>query len=92
MHEIKCVMCFLVPCRRSHLHKLFVFHYCAKDRKEWSALVHMSIIEFHAAIFRFVPVFCRTSLPRSGGLSPGMGGIPLHDAVGINVMVKSSHG
>ena len=24
---------------------------CAKDRKEWEALVHMQLNEFHAAIF-----------------------------------------
>ena len=34
--------------------------------------------------FRLVPVFFRTALPRSGDLSPGGDGMPLHDAVGVN--------
>ena len=39
---------------------------CAKDRKEWRALVHMQLNEFHAAIFGTV-FFLRTALSWSGG-------------------------
>ena len=52
---------------------------CAKDRKEWRALVH----EFHAAIL-LGPVFFQTALPCSGGYHMERGGMPLHDVVGIN--------
>ena len=48
----------------------------AKDRKEWQALVHMQIIEFHSALFAWSLYFrfdFRTALERSGGLSPGEG-------------------
>ena len=57
-------------------------HY-AKDRKEWRALVHMKLNEFHAAIL-LCSVFFRTALPCSGGYHLERGGMPLHDAVGIN--------
>ena len=30
---------------------------CAKDRKEWRALVHMQLNQFHAAIFAWPCVF-----------------------------------
>ena len=56
---------------------------CAKDRKEWRALVNMQMNEFHKAIF-LGPVFIRTALPCSGGYHLERGGMPLHDAVGIN--------
>ena len=49
----------------------------AKDRKEWRALVHMFLNEFHAAIFAWP---FRTTLPCSGGYHLERGGIPLHDA------------
>ena len=39
--------------------------------------------EFHAAIL-LGPVFFRTALPCSGGYHTEKGGMPLHDAVGIN--------
>ena len=39
---------------------------CAKSRKEWRALVHMQLNEFHVAIL-LGPVFFRTALPCSGG-------------------------
>ena len=35
--------------------------------------VHMQMIEFHAAIFAWYPVFFPTALSRTGGLSPGEG-------------------
>ena len=41
---------------------------CAKDQKEWRALVHMQLNEFHAAIL-LGPVFIRTALPCSPMLS-----------------------
>ena len=34
--------------------------------------------------FLWFLLFFRTALPRSGGLSPGEGGMQLHDAVGVN--------
>ena len=56
---------------------------CAKDRKEWRALVHMKLNEFHAAMFTWPcglsdrpPVLWCFHLERVG--------MPLHDAVGIN--------
>ena len=39
--------------------------------------------EFLAAIFAY-PCVLLTALPSSGGLSPGEGWMPLHDAVGVN--------
>ena len=57
---------------------------CAKDRKEWRALLHMQLDEFHAAIFASYCVFFLTALSYSGGYHLEMGGIPLHGAVGIN--------
>ena len=38
---------------------------------------------FHGAIFAGI-VFFRTALPCSGGYHMERGGMPLHDAVGIN--------
>ena len=43
----------------------------------------MKLDEFHADIL-LGPVFCRTALPCSGGYHLEKGGMPLHDAVGIN--------
>ena len=51
--------------------------------KEWRARVHMKLNEFHVAIL-LGPVFHRTALPCSGGYHLERGGMPLHDAVGIN--------
>ena len=56
---------------------------CTKDRKEWRAQVHVYINEFHATIL-LGPVFFRTALPCSGGCHQECGGMPLHDAVGVN--------
>ena len=56
---------------------------CAKDRNGWRAEVHKQLNEFHAAIF-LGTVFFRTALPCSGGYHLERGGMPLHDAVGIN--------
>ena len=56
---------------------------CAKDWNEWRALVHMDLNEFHAALL-LGPVFSWTTLPCSGGYHLERGGVPLHDAVGIN--------
>ena len=55
----------------------------AKDRKEWRALVHMSLNEFHAAIFGW-PFVLWTALPCSGGYHLERSWMPLHDTVGIN--------
>ena len=55
----------------------------AKYRKDWRALVHMKLNEFHAAIF-LRPVFFQTALTCSGGYHLERGGMPLHDAIGIN--------
>ena len=56
---------------------------CVKDRNEWRALVHTKLIEIHPAILlsiiKMAPV-----LPCSGGYHPERGGMPFHDAVGIN--------
>ena len=56
---------------------------CAKDQKEWRALEYMKLNEFHAPLF-LDPVFFRTALPCSAGYHLERGGMPLHDAVGIN--------
>ena len=57
--------------------------HCVKDRKEWTAVVHMELNECHAAIFAW-PVFFRTALSCYGCYHPQRGGMPLHDAVGKN--------
>ena len=57
---------------------------CAKQRKEWRALVHMQLNEFQAAIFALRCVFFWTALPCPGGYHMERGGMPLHDVVGIN--------
>ena len=41
------------------------------------------MIEFSAAILNG-PALFRTSLARSGELSPEEGGMPLHEAIGVN--------
>ena len=47
-------------------------------------VVNVIFIEvFFSAIF-VLPVFFRTSLPCSGGYHLERGGMPLHDAVGVN--------
>ena len=43
---------------------------CAKDRKEWRALVHMSLNEFYAAIFAW-PCVLSDSSPMLWWLSHG---------------------
>ena len=53
---------------------------CAKDRKAWRALVK-NTLESPSLL---VPVFFRTALPCSGGYHMERGGMPLHDAVGID--------
>ena len=53
---------------------------CAKDRREWRALLHV----YFTRPFLLGPVFFRTALPYSGGYHMERGGMPLHDAVGIN--------
>ena len=45
---------------------------CAKDRKEWSALVHKLMIEFNAAIFAW-PCVLSDRPPALWWLSPGEG-------------------
>ena len=45
-------------------------HQCAKDRKEWRAQVHMSLNEFHAAIFAWLYVLSDRPLMH-WWLSPG---------------------
>ena len=42
--------------------------HCLKDRKECRALVHILMIDFHAAIFCVVRVFFRPALQHSGYL------------------------
>ena len=56
---------------------------CGKDRKEWRALVHMELNKFHAPIFAW-PYVLLDCPPCSGGYHMDRGGMPLHDAVGIN--------
>ena len=56
---------------------------CAKDRKEWRALVHMSLNEFHASMFAWHCVLLDRP-PVLWWLSPGKGRMPLHDTVGTN--------
>ena len=41
-------------------------------------------MNFTRPFFLLGPVFYRTALPCSGGYHLEMGGMPLHDAVGIN--------
>ena len=50
-----------------------------EDLKEWRAPVHMKHCHFLLGT-----VFLRTTLPCSGGYHRARGGMPLHDAVGIN--------
>ena len=45
---------------------------CAKDRKEWRALVHMKLNEFHGAIFAW-PMVLSDRPPVLWWLSPGEG-------------------
>ena len=47
------------------------------------SLVHMQLNEFHAAIFAW-PCVLSDRPPRSGGYRLEIGGMQLHDAVGIN--------
>ena len=56
---------------------------CAKDRKEWRALVLCNGMSFTRQIL-LGTVFFRTALPCSGGYHLERRGMPLHDAVGIN--------
>ena len=56
---------------------------CAKDRKEWRALVHMEVNKSHAAIVAW-PVLFWAALPCFGDYHLERDGMPLHDAVGIN--------
>ena len=56
---------------------------CAKERKEWRALVHMQLKEFHTAVLDGT-LFFRKVLPCSGGYHMERRGMQLHDAVGIN--------
>ena len=58
---------------------------CGKDRKEWGALVHMQLNEFHAAIFAWPCVL----LDRPPVLWCS-GGMLLHDAVGINCHIVAT--
>ena len=46
---------------------------CTKNRKEWRALLHMQLMEFHGPFLRG-PVFFRTALPCSGGYHLESGG------------------
>ena len=50
--------------------------------KEWRALVHVTMSFTWSYLLG--PVFFRTELPCSGGHQLERGGMPLHDAVGIN--------
>ena len=56
---------------------------CVKNRKEWRALVHMQLNEFHTAIFSW-PCVLSDRPPVLWWLSLENGMMPLHDAVGIN--------
>ena len=56
---------------------------CAKDRKEWRALVH-NVIEWVSRCHFCFSVFFWTALPCSGGYHMERGGMLLHDVVGIN--------
>ena len=56
---------------------------CAKGRKEWIVLVHMYSMSF-TWLFLLGTVFFRTDLPCSGGYHMERGGMPLHNAVGLN--------
>ena len=54
---------------------------CAKDRKDWRALVHMELNEFHVAIFAWPCIL--SDLPPVLWLSPGVRWDELHDAAGV---------
>ena len=56
---------------------------CTKDRTEWRALVKCNSISFTRSL-KLGPVFFRTALPSSCGYQLEMGGMPSHDAVGVN--------
>ena len=56
---------------------------CAKDMKEWRALMHMLLDEFRA-VFLLGNELLLTALPGSGGYHLGRDGMPLHDVVGVN--------
>ena len=56
---------------------------CAKDLKEWRALVHVELNAFHAAIFAWHSVLS-DSPSVLWWLSHGEGRMSLHDAVGLN--------
>ena len=57
---------------------------CAKDRKAWRALVHICNWMSLTLPSLLGTVFFRTALPWSGRHHMERGGMPLHDAVGIN--------
>ena len=54
------------------------------DRKKWKALVHRYLIELHAAIMAWV--LCSFGPPSRNPVAYHleMGGMQLHDAVGVN--------
>ena len=56
---------------------------CTKGRKEWRAWYKCFWMNFTRP-FLLDSVFFRTALPCSGGYHLKRGGMPLHDAVGIN--------
>ena len=56
---------------------------CTRDQKEWRALVHIKLMSFTLP-FLLGTAFFRTTLPCSDGYHMERGGMPLHDAVGIN--------
>ena len=59
---------------------------CTKDQKAWRALVHMKLNEFQAAIFAW-PCVLLDHPPVIWwltGYHMERGGMPLHDAIGIN--------
>ena len=58
-------------------------HHCAKHRKKWRALIHMQLNESQSGIFAW-PCVLSDHLPCSDGYHLERGGMPLHDAVGIN--------
>ena len=56
---------------------------CAKDRKSGEPWCICNWMCFTRP-FLLGPVFFRTALPCYGGYHLGRGGVPLHDAVGVN--------
>ena len=71
-------------CEGGLSNRIITVEACAKDRKEWRALVHMQLNEFHEAIFAWHCVLSDRPPVLYSGYHLQMGRMPLCDAVGMN--------